>query len=70
LRGEIVHKIILQKTASNLLTARQARETLPKLVTRNVTDAEVGGIVFRSKIIRKNSINEADEKKPTENNYG
>jgi len=41
----------------------------PKPVTRNVTNDRVGGIVFRNKIIPKNSIDEADEKKPTENNY-
>jgi hypothetical protein len=37
---------------------------LPKLVTRNVTNDRVGGIVFRNKIIPKNSINKADEKEP------
>jgi hypothetical protein len=40
---------------------------LPKLVTRNVTNAEVGGIVFTIEIIPKNSVNEADRKKPTKN---
>jgi hypothetical protein len=42
---------------------------LPKLVTRNVTNAEVGGIVFGNEIIPKNSINKADEKKPSKSNY-
>jgi len=42
---------------------------LPKLVTRNVTNDSIGGIVFWSKIIPKNSINESDEKKPPKSNY-
>ena len=42
---------------------------LPKRVTRNVTNAQVEAIVFRNEIIPKNSINDADEKKPTENSY-
>jgi hypothetical protein len=42
---------------------------LPKLVTRNVTNVEVGGMVFRNKIIPKNSINESDEKKPPKSTY-
>lgn len=41
---------------------------LPKLVVINVTNAEVGSIVFRNEIIPKNSINKADEKKPPKSN--
>ena len=40
---------------------------LPKLVTKNVINNSIGGIVFTSEIISKNSINESDEKKHTEN---
>jgi len=42
---------------------------LPKLVTRNVTNDRVGGIVFRNEIIPKNSISESDGKKPPRSNY-
>ena len=42
---------------------------LPELVTTNVTNDRVGGIVFRSEIIPKNSVNETEERKPAGKNY-
>ena len=35
---------------------------LPEPVTKNVTNERVGGLVFTSEIIPKNSVNEADER--------
>jgi len=59
----------LTSTQTDTLDSQASRRMSPKPVTRNVTNDRVGGIVFRNKIIPKNSIDEADEKKPTENNY-
>ncbi len=52
---------------TDTLDSRASRRMLPKLVTGNVTDTEIGGIVFRNKIIPKNSINEVDEKTTKKN---
>ena len=47
---EIIHKSMVKESASNTPKAEASKRMLPKQVTRNVTNAEVGGIVFRSEI--------------------
>ena len=49
---------------TDALNSPASRRMLLKLVTRNVTNAEVGGIVFTTEIIPKNSMSKLDEKKP------
>jgi len=65
----VIALAVLKLKQTDTLNSPASRRILPKPVTRNVTDAEVGGIVFRNKIIPKNSVNESDEKKPPKSNY-
>jgi hypothetical protein len=49
---------MVKESASNTPKTKASKRMLPKQVTRNVTNAEVGGIVFKSEIIPKNSVPE------------
>ena len=55
---------MVKESASNTPKTKASKRMLPKQVTRNVTNAEVGSIVLGVKSFQKNGMNKEDEKKP------
>jgi len=65
----VIALAVLELKQTDPLNLPASRRMSPKLVTRNGTHAEVGGIVLGIKSSPKNSINESDEKKPPKSNH-